>query len=341
MPSCKPRTLSSGNSFVPNAAFLRAAGENSTRATGPHRGPGRSRQGSAGPASGRRVGRWLRGPAKKRPRAQPAERGVGAADGGGPGERGLRDVPSPGDGDVGRSPCAPSSCLPALTPPCSHPVSTAPEPPPVPRQPPCGSGLRRGVPASRVPSPDLQLLSEASRSAPCSAAVTAPGPPGQGGVFSWRSSNADAPSCPHPSPECVRSPRWVTGAGQACHALASKSRLTKPAFMSKAWPSGFLDAPGSSGRQRPAARSHFPRLLRVTAAGRRLTVGSVVQAARPLPRLPGDLPPSLRALLGSHHTLPGGRDQAGLWDYTWEQVCRRKVHPDDGLLGFGPVGDVA
>lgn len=52
-------------------------------------------------------------------------------------------------------------------------------------------------------------------------------------------------------------------------------------------------------------------------------------------------PPSLWALLGSHHTLPGGRDQAGLWDYTWEQVCRRKVHPDDGLLGIGPVGDVA
>lgn len=40
---------------------------------------------------------------------------------------------------------------------------------------------RPGVPASRVPSPDLRLLSEASRSAPCSAAVTAPGHQAGGG----------------------------------------------------------------------------------------------------------------------------------------------------------------
>lgn len=125
MPSCKPRTLSPGNSFVPNAAFLRAAGENSTRATGPPRGPGRSRQGSAGPASGWRVGRWLRGPAKKRPRAQPAERGAGAADGGGPGGAGCGTSRAPGTGTwagrrAPRLPVSPPSLRPAPTPSPRH-----------------------------------------------------------------------------------------------------------------------------------------------------------------------------------------------------------------------------
>lgn len=286
MPSCKPRTLSPGNSFVPNAAFLRAAGENSTRATGLPGGPGQSRQGSAGPASGRRVGRWLRGPAKKRPRAQPAERGAGA--------RGARAAGRPEPRGRGRGPVA---VRPVFLSPRPH-SALLPAPSPRHLRPYLSLASRPAVRASAgafPPPGSRHLTCGCSPRPPAQPRARQPSRPRghqDGGGLLVALFECRRPVMPASSPECVRSPQWVTGAGQACHVLASKSRLTKPAFMSKAWPSGFLDAPGSSGRQRPAARSHFPRLLRVTAAGRRLTVGSVAQAARPLPRLPGDLPPS-------------------------------------------------
>lgn len=96
-----------------------------TRDGAPPGGPGRSRQGSAGPASGRRVGRWLRGPAKKRPRAQPAERGAGAADGGGPGGAGCGTSRAPGTGmwagrRAPRLPVSPPSLRPAPSPSPRH-----------------------------------------------------------------------------------------------------------------------------------------------------------------------------------------------------------------------------
>lgn len=193
MPSCKPRTLSPGNSFVPNAAFLRAAGENSTRATGPPGGRAGADRARQVPPAGGVLAVGFAAPQRSDPERS-RQRGAGA-----PGGAGCGTSRAPGTGTWAgrRAPRLPVS--PPLLRPAPSPVSMGPEPPPVPRQPPCGSGLRRGVPASRVPSPDLRLLSEASRSAPCSAAVTAPGHQ-EGGVFSWRSSNADAPSCPPPPP---------------------------------------------------------------------------------------------------------------------------------------------
>lgn len=120
MPSCKPRTLSPGNSFIPSAAFLRAAGENSTRATGPPRGAGPEPTGLG--RSRQRAACW---PLASRPRKEATPSAAGRERRGGPGGAGCGTSRAPGTGmwagrRAPRLPVSPPSLRPAPTPSPRH-----------------------------------------------------------------------------------------------------------------------------------------------------------------------------------------------------------------------------
>lgn len=125
MPSCKPRTLSPGNSFVPNAAFLRAAGENSTRATGPPGGRAGADRARQVPPAGGVLAVGFAAPQRSDPERSRQREARGPRMAGAPGGAGCGTSRAPGTGTwagrrAPRLPVSPPSLRPAPTPSPRH-----------------------------------------------------------------------------------------------------------------------------------------------------------------------------------------------------------------------------